>query len=60
MKKNILLQCVLCSFLLLASIVLSYRTNKRTAEAGAFGITEFSNDTFEDLSFNLFEEFFNE
>ncbi|MBQ7399949.1 MAG: hypothetical protein IJW06_05795 [Clostridia bacterium] len=60
MKKNILLQCVLCSFLLLASIVLSYRTNKRTAQVGAFGISASANDTFEDLSLNLFEEIFNE
>lgn len=60
MKTNIILQCILCSFLLIVSIIIGFRSNERTAEVGAFGITEFSNDTFEDLSFNLFEELFNE
>lgn len=60
MKANIILQCILCSFLLIVSMIINFRSNERTAEAGAFGTTEFSNDTFEDLSFNLFEELFNE
>ena len=60
MKQNVFFQCLLCSFLLIVTIIIGFRSNRRTAEAGAFGITEFSNDTFEDLSLNLFEEFFNE
>lgn len=60
MKTNIIIQCILCSFLLIASIVIGFRTSQRTAKVGAFGISGFSNDTFEDLSFNLFEDYFNE
>lgn len=60
MRKAVLLQCVLCSFLLAVSLVLSYRTNRRAVQTGTFGAAELSNDTFEDLSLNLFVELFNE
>ena len=60
MKTNIALQCLLCIFLLIVSLIIDLRASQHTAQAGTNGITECSNNTFEDLSFNLFEEFFNE
>lgn len=53
MKKTFFIECILCVLLLFTSITLSLSENKKAAQAGTFGNSYYSNDTFEDLSENL-------
>lgn len=60
MKAVLWSQCLLCAFLLAVALFLIAKNCQRTTEAGAFGITTVFNDTFEDLSNNVFGEYFDE
>lgn len=59
-RKFVALECILCLVLLLASVILQYRSKSHAVSVGYFGKEQLSNDTLSDLANNLFGELFNE
>lgn len=52
---KIFMQSLLCILLIAFCLVLEYRKSNNISQAGAFGFTQKSNDTFSHLAHNLYD-----
>ena len=60
MKNTLLLQCILCCFLLLTSIMIFAKTKNEAVDVGAFGSPCARNMSLNDLTNVVFSELFDE